>query len=199
MTEQEARPPVLYVVACGGRPAGDLPLFVERTQAAGWEVCVIATPSALKFMDVSRLSELTGHVVRYDYKQPEEPDVLPPPEAMVVAPATFNTINKLAGGISDTLALGLLNEAVGLELPMIAVPFPSSALARHPAFRRSIEQLRGWGVRLLFDPDVYPLPTPNMGPPAAGLFPWDALFDELGKAASEAGLLQAGRISAPTE
>jgi flavoprotein len=35
----------------------------------------------------------------------------------VVAPATFNTINKWAQGISDTLALGLLNEATGLGLP----------------------------------------------------------------------------------
>jgi phosphopantothenoylcysteine synthetase/decarboxylase len=151
-------------------------------------VCVIATPSALKFMDPPRLAELTGHVVRYDYKQPEEPDVLPPPDAMVVAPATFNTINKWAGGISDTLALGLLNEGIGLGLPIVAVPFPNIALARHPAFTRSLEQLRAWGVRLLFDPDVYPLPTPNMGPPAAGLFPWPALLAELAELAALVGL-----------
>jgi phosphopantothenoylcysteine synthetase/decarboxylase len=178
MTEQAARLPVLYVVACGGRPAGDLPRFVKHAQASGWEVCVIATPSALKFMDLPQLGELTGHVVRYDYKQPEEPDVLPPPEAMVVAPATFNTGNKWANGVSDTLALGLLNEGIGLGLPIVAVPFPSTALARHPNFRRSVQELRSWGIRLVFDPDVHPLPTPNMGPPAADLFPWDALIAE---------------------
>src|SRR6266508_4317513 len=137
VTDQKARR-VLYVVACGGRPAGDLPAFVEEAQEAGWEVCVIATPSALKFMDLPRLAELTGHAVRYDYKQPDEPDVLPPPDAMVVAPATFNTINKWATGISDTLALGLLNEAIGLRLPVVAIPFPNIALAQHPAFRRSL-------------------------------------------------------------
>ncbi len=121
MANQESRR-VLYIVACGGRPAGDLPAFVMEAQEAGWEVCVVATPSALKFMDLPRLAELTEHAVRYDYKQPEEPDVLPPADAMIVAPATFNTINKWAAGISDTLALGLLNEAVGLGLPVIAVP-----------------------------------------------------------------------------
>jgi hypothetical protein len=172
---------VLYVIACGGRPAGDLPVFVEAAQVAGWEVCVIATPSALKFMDLDHLSQLTGHVVRYDYKQPEEPDVLPPPEAMVVAPATFNTINKWAAGISDTLALGLLNEALGLGLPVIAVPFPNIALAQHPAFRRSMRELEALGVRLLFDPDAYPLPTPNLGPASRDLFPWPALREELAK------------------
>jgi hypothetical protein len=178
---------VLYVVACGGRPAGDLGPFVEEAQAAGWEVCVIATPSALKFMDLDHLAQLTGHVVRYDYKQPEEPDVLPPPDAMVVAPATFNTINKWAAGISDTLALGLLNEALGLGLPVVAVPFPNIALAQHPAFRRSMRELEALGVRLLFDPDAYPLPTPNLGPASRDLFPWPALREELAKLTAEQG------------
>ena len=172
---------VLYVIACGGRPAGDLPAFVEEAQANGWEVCVIATPSALKFMDLDHLANLTGHVVRFDYKQPDEPDVLPPPDAIVVAPATFNTVNKWAAGISDTLALGILNEALGLSLPVIAVPFPNIALARHPAFRRSMADLEALGVRLLFDPETHPLPTPNLGPASRDLFPWQALRDEFAK------------------
>lgn len=36
---------------------------------------------------------------------------VPPPDAFVVAPCTFNTLNKWAAGVSDTLVLGLLNEA----------------------------------------------------------------------------------------
>jgi phosphopantothenoylcysteine synthetase/decarboxylase len=179
MADREGRQRVLYVVACGGRPAGDLPAFAQHAQRLGWDVCVIATPSALKFMDVDLLAKVTGHVVRYDYKQPEEPDVLPPADAVVVAPATFNTINKWAAGISDTLALGLLNEAIGLGVPIIAVPFPNVALARHPAFRRSMSELRGYGVHLLFDPDAYPLPTPNLGPASRDLFAWSALRKEL--------------------
>lgn len=172
-------PPVLYVVACGGRPAGDLPNFIPRLRARGWDVCVVATPSALKFMDVPTLNELTGHVVRHTYKEPDEPDALPPADAIAVAPATFNTINKWAYGSSDTLALGILNEAIGLRLPTAAVPVPNVALARHPAFQESVTRLRGWGVHLVFDPDRYPLPTPNMGSPAAKLFPWDVLLAHL--------------------
>ena len=52
MPDPERPHRVLYVIACGGRPAGDLPAFVEEVQANGWEVCVIATPSALSFMDL---------------------------------------------------------------------------------------------------------------------------------------------------
>jgi phosphopantothenoylcysteine synthetase/decarboxylase len=175
----DTRRPVVYVIACGGRPAGDLPAFVTTLQTDGWEVCVIATPSALKFMDTAGLAELTGHVVRHDYKQPDEPDILPPPEAIVVAPCTFNTLNKWACGANDTLALGLLNEAIGLGIPVIAVPNPSTALAKHPAFVENVARLRSCGMTILFDPEVYPLPAPNMGPPAAELFPWAALITEV--------------------
>lgn len=172
-------PSVLYIIACGGRPADDLPQFVRYAQDRGWNVCVIATPSGMKFLDSDRLAALTGHPVRCDYKRPDEPDVLPPPDAFVVAPATFNTINKLAAGISDTLALGLLNEAVGTGLPIIAVPFPNQMLARHPAFVTSIATLRSWGVRLIFNPERHPLPIPNQGESGNTLFPWAAVQEEL--------------------
>lgn len=174
-----ARQGVLYVIACGGRPAADLPEFVPYTQDRGWDVCVVATPSGMKFIDRGRLERLTGHPVRCDYKRPEEPDVLPPADAFVVAPATFNTVNKLAAGISDTLALGLLNEAVGAGLPIIAVPFPNQMLARHPVFVNSLAALRSWGVRLVFDPQRHLLPVPNQGESGNALFPWAALRKEL--------------------
>jgi phosphopantothenoylcysteine synthetase/decarboxylase len=169
-------PPVLYVIACGGYPAGQLPAFVSFARAAGWDVCVIATPDGAKFLDAAHLAELTGHPVRVQYKQPGEPDVLPPPRAFVIAPATFNTVNKLAHGISDTLALGLLNEGVGLGLPIIAVPWPNAPLARHPVFRRSLATLREWRVTVIIDPARLPQASAE---PAA--FPWEELRTELTK------------------
>jgi phosphopantothenoylcysteine synthetase/decarboxylase len=176
---------VLYVIACGGRPAADLPAFVTWTQSQGWDTCVIGTPAGMKFLDAPLLTEMTGHPVRDDYKRPEDPDVLPfPPDAFVVAPATFNTINKWAAGISDTLALGLLNEGLSSGTPIIAVPNPNTTLAKHPAFLRSVEFLRESGVRVLFDPQAYPLPTPNLGEPSRDLFPWDALQREVAEATS---------------
>lgn len=170
---------VLYLIACGSRPTADLPDFIEFAQHESWQVCVIATPSALKFMDVPAVQDITRRPVRYDYKQPDEPDVLPPPHAYLVAPATFNTINKWAGGASDTLALGILNEALGLRMPILAVPFVNIGLAQHPAFIRSIRDLRDAGVGLIFDPQRYPLPLPNQGPTSRDLFPWAAVRQEL--------------------
>jgi ketosteroid isomerase-like protein len=162
--------PVLYVVACGGPPAAGLGPFVTGCREDGWDVCVVATPSALKFLDAADLARRTGRVVRSEYKRPEEPDLFPPADAMVVAPATFNTVNKLAHGSSDTLALGLLNEAVGLRLPMVVVPTPSRGLALHPVFAESVARLRSWGVRVLF-----PVPADAE---VTTVFPWRPLADE---------------------
>lgn len=169
---------VMYVVACGARPTGDLPGFVAWAKSLGWDVCVIGTPSGMKFLDAERLSALTGHPVRSEYKQPDEPDVLPfPPSMFVVAPATFNTVNKWAAGISDALALGLLNEALCAGNAIIAAPFPNKTLARHPTFRRSLAFLSECGVRIVFDVDR--LPDPNLGESSRDLFPWAALRAEV--------------------
>ena len=168
--------PVLYVVACGARPAGQLPGFAGFAQRQGWDVCVIATPDATKFLDTGPLAEQTGHPVRSQYKHPDEPDVLPPADAFVIAPATFNTVNKWALGISDTLALGLLNEAVGLGLPMVAAPWPNAALARHPVFERSVAILAEWGVRVVLDPARLPDATAE-----TAVFPWDEVRGELAR------------------
>jgi len=135
---------------------------------------VIATPDGTKFLDAERLAELTGHPVRSQYKRPDDPDVLPPADAFVVAPATFSTVNRLALGISDTLALGLLNEGLGAGLPIIVVPWPNAALARHPAFQRSVGLLREWGVRVIFDPARVP-----GAPGEPAVFPWSELRDAL--------------------
>jgi phosphopantothenoylcysteine decarboxylase len=137
---------VLYLVVCAAPPALEIGELVERTQRLGWTVCVLATPRAASWIDVTALARQTGYPVRSDYKRPDEPDVLPRPDAVVAVPATFNTVNKWAAGISDTLALGVLNEALGLGLPMIVIPYTSAPLAAHPAYARSLGFLRDCGV-----------------------------------------------------
>jgi phosphopantothenoylcysteine synthetase/decarboxylase len=173
----EAKQLVLYVVACGGYPAESLPALVTWAQGANWDVCVIATPKGIEFLDVPGLRQLTGHPVRYDYKQPDDPDVLPSADAFLIAPATFNTINKLAAGISDTLALGLLNEAIGFGKPMVAVPWPNRVLAQRLPFRNGVESLRREGVSFVLDHDL--LPAPASGRAGANTFPWDQVHQEL--------------------
>jgi len=170
---------VLYLICCGSPPARDAAVLVELAQSRGWDVCVIASPDGTKWLDRPALQKLTGHPVRSDYKQPDDPDVLPPPDAIIVAPATVNTINKWAAGISDTYALGLVVEAIGKKLPLVAMPFTNSAQAAHPAFGRSIAELRSWGVTVLYGDDIYRLHAPGTGDRYVHQFPWHLTLDAL--------------------
>jgi hypothetical protein len=170
------RRPVLYLIASGAAPARELPALISAV-TEHWDTCVITTPDGSRFFDICRVTELTGHPVRSSFKDPDAPDVLPPATAFAAAPATFNTINKWAAGISDTLALGLLNEAIGLGLPIVTVPWPNAALARHPAFGRSISTLRDCGVRIILDPRH----LPDDDNPGQAEFPWEALRAELAR------------------
>ena len=160
---------VLYVLACGAPPARDVEVLTGLAQDRGWDVCVITSPMGSRFVDAARLEKMTGHPVRSDYKAADDPDVLPPPDALAVAPATTNTINKWAAGISDNLALGLMNEAIGLGIPVVAAPYVNAPLARHPAISASIATLRGAGVTIV------DLPT-DLDPDG---FPWTRVLDAL--------------------
>jgi hypothetical protein len=165
--------PVLYAIVCGSPAARDVDKLVALAQARGWDVCVVATPDALKFIHIPHLVAQTGHPVRHRYKFPGEPDILPAAEAMIVAPATVNTVNKWAAGIADTFALGLLVEAVGRGLPIVALPFTNAAMAAHPAFGESITKLASWGVTMLYGDDVIRLHPPGTGENYIDDFPWE--------------------------
>ncbi|RLK12103.1 flavoprotein [Micromonospora sp. M71_S20] len=163
---------VLYVIACGSPLARHVGRLVELAQQDGWDVCVVTTPDGAKFVDRAALARQTGHPVRTHYKNPGDLDVLPQADAMIVCPATVNTVNKWAAGITDTLALGLLVEAQGLGVPVVAVPYTNAAMAAHPAFRAGIARLAEWGVTVLFGDHVFPLHPPGTGERHVHAFPW---------------------------
>ncbi|MGN9775462.1 flavoprotein [Micromonospora sp. H33] len=171
---QNERREVLYVIVCGSPLAGHVGRLVELAQQDGWDVCVVTTPDGAKFIDRPALARQTGHPVRTHYKNPGDPDVLPPADAMVVCPATVNTVNKWVAGIADTLALGLLVEAQGLGVPLVAVPYTNAAMAAHPAFRAGLGRLAEWGVTVLFGDHVFPLHPPGSGERHLHTFPWEA-------------------------
>ena len=100
------------------------------------------------------------------------------PDAILVAPATYNTINKWAQGISDTYALGVLAETTGLGVPAVVLPFVNTALADRAPFRRSVESLRAEGVTILLGPGGIQPHPPRTGGDLAATFPWHLGLDE---------------------
>ena len=147
----------LYVIVCGAGPAEDAATLVRLAQAQGWRVCVITTPAGRKFVDVAELEALTGYPVRTEFRKPSEPSPgWPHADAVAVVAVTINTICKWAAGITDNLALSMLYECLGVDVPIVAAPNVNPSLARHPAFQRSVAELRSWGVRVLYERSAAP-------------------------------------------
>ncbi len=100
----------LTVVVCAAPLAERAPEFAAALADAGLIVSVVATPAASGWIYHEEVTNVTGAPAATDYRSPDEPKRGPRPDVVVVAPATFNTLNKLAAGISDTYALGVVNE-----------------------------------------------------------------------------------------
>lgn len=143
---------VVYVIGTAAPPVRDLPSLFELLHPRGWKPCPVLTPTAATWVDVDAVSQAAGFPVRVEPRQPEEEEPLPAAEAILVAPLSFNTLNKWAAGISDTLALGLLNELLGTDIPIIAAPCAKAPLRTHPAYATSLNTLEDCSVAFL-DPD----------------------------------------------
>jgi phosphopantothenoylcysteine synthetase/decarboxylase len=169
---------VLCTVICGVSNAASSYDFITDVINDGWRVCVITTPMGTRFVNAAHLADLTGYPVRSAYKNPADPDVLPAADAYVVAPASFNTVNKLANGITDTLAVGIVCEAMGNRQPIIVAPWMNRALANYSAYARSIGCLRADGVRVVLTDQTTPGRT---GHDPSGSFPWTDVLTEVRK------------------
>jgi phosphopantothenoylcysteine decarboxylase len=165
----------LAVVVCAALSAKTVQEFVEIAQQAGWDVWVIATPNARSFIDEPLLGALTGHPVTIFVSthmdvsvSPQE--ALPAFSAIVVVPATFNTLKKWAQGLADTLALTLLHDWMRNAIPMLVFPRASLELAQDPEFFPALAWLRAHGVHVCYDLERFP-PNNNV--------PWSVVLSEL--------------------
>ena len=162
----------LYLVVCAAPPALAIGELVTAARGDGWDVWVLPTPTAATWIDTAALQSLTGHPVRSEPRLPQEKSWFPDARAVAVVPATFNTINKWAAGINDTLAVGILHEVLGSGIPVVTSPYVKAALSAHPAFARSLDTLRACGVRLTQNEALRPL-EPD------GPFNWQPVLEAL--------------------
>ena len=160
------------MVVCGGSGAGGVLELIRTACGRGWTVDVTATQNALEFVDPAEIARASGRPVRTTYRfAPDGTRISPPADALIVAPATFNTVNKLAQGIADTYVLSSIADVIGRGVPTVVVPAVNEALAARRPFRRSLDELRAEGVRVLFGPvDGW---VPGSGAP----FPWIKALD----------------------
>jgi len=136
------------LVVCGAPLAARTPDIVAAMRRADWTVVVVGTPSAVPWLDADAIAGLTGSPVRFDFRTPDRPKSVEP-SAVVVCPATFNSVNKAAIGAADTFALSVMCEAIGAGIPVVAVPMVNRKLWGHPAWPAGLDTLRRAGVVLV--------------------------------------------------
>ncbi|WP_020670014.1 flavoprotein [Amycolatopsis nigrescens] len=168
---------VLYLMVTGAGPAKRVDVMIELAQDAGWSVYCIASPAAVThFLDLAAIERLTGHPARTGYRKPGDPS-LPVPDAVIVAPATYNTINKFAAGIADTYLTTQLAELSGIGVPVVVLPFVNQSLASNRPFQRSVEELRRDGVRVLLGEGAFEPHPPRGGDKVLDHYPWKLALD----------------------
>ena len=146
MTDEPALP-LLYLVTCAATPLRRIGELITLL-TAGWDVQIVATPSAASWPFPADAAPLTGRPLLHRMPRPGEPWPLTTPAAILAAPATFNTVSKLATGVNDNLAVGVLNEHLGGPVPMVLATHVKPELRAHPAFAAHLRLLTGAGVTI---------------------------------------------------
>ena len=140
---------VAYLVLSGTTTASRSPEILSGLIALGLPtVIAIPTPNASRVIAPRDLADIEGaQVVQSYFDLAIRPR--PPRGVVLFAPCSFNSLNKLAHGIADNLALSVVAEAIGRGTPVIVGPSLNAPLLNHPEARASLNKLPAWGVTVV--------------------------------------------------
>ena len=148
----------------GGIAAYKAVEFVRLATAAGHSVRVVQTPASLQFVGRATFEGVTGAPVLVDEFEPDpargafpgDPALDHDPishlelvarcDVLVVAPASANTVAKLAHGLADNL---LTSAALANTAPLVLAPAMNTHMYEHPATQANLELLRSRGARIV--------------------------------------------------
>ncbi len=125
---------------------------VSQLVQRGHRVRVAASRAALQFVGVATLEGLTRQSVHSDIFAPggalEHIDLTRWADLTLVCPATANTLNAAAAGLSSELPTALLL-AHDRAKPLLFAPAMNPAMWAHPATVVAVEKLRTWGAQFI--------------------------------------------------
>ena len=104
----------------------------------------IVTPMSIEFASghkpVTKITGRAEHVELFDRGSAD---------ALLIYPATANTISKIASGIDDTPVASMATVALGAGIPIAIAPAMHNSMINHPAVKENIEKLKTWGVSFI--------------------------------------------------
>lgn len=127
------------------------PDIAREMMRHGAEVHAVVTPATEKLISIELLewatgnkviSELTGKLEHIKLAGNTHDRV----DLVLIAPATANTIGKIACGIDDTPVTTVATVAIGSKIPILIAPAMHEPMYDHPIVQENIERLKGIGV-----------------------------------------------------
>ena len=142
----------ILLCVCGGIAAYKAVELVRRLRDAGADVQVAMTADALQFVGAPTFQAVSGRTVRSSlWDEAAEAamghiELARWAELVLVAPATANTIAKLAHGLADDLVSTL---CLATTAPSVLAPAMNHRMWTHAATQANVVTLRDRGVRLI--------------------------------------------------
>ena len=155
---------VVYLVLSGTTTAARCPEILRGLRGLGFAtVIALPTPNASRTIAPRDLADVEGvQVVESYFDLAIRPR--PPRGVVLFAPCSFNSLNKLAHGIADSLALSVVAEAIGRRTPVFVAPSLNQPLLEHPQAQESLRTLPAWNVTIV--PPVDDGEGPRLAPTA---------------------------------
>ncbi len=136
----------------GGIAAFKSAALVSKLTQAGANVFVVMTESAQKFVTPLTFQALSRNYVYTDtFEEPDAKkiahiDIADQADLILIAPASANTIAKLANGIADNMLTTLILAA---KAPVALAPAMNVNMYDHPAVQNNMNTLRSYGYKLI--------------------------------------------------
>lgn len=156
----------ILLCVSGGIAAYKSAELVRRLRDAGAQVQVAMTDNAQRFVGAQTFQALSGRPVRTSLWDVQAEAAMGHLELarwadrVVVAPATANTLARLAYGFADDLVSTL---CLATEAPLLVAPAMNHRMWLHPATQANVDTLRTRGVAFV-GPDDGPLAEGESGP-----------------------------------
>ena len=138
----------IYHIIAGTTSAYRAPEIIRALQSLTDDVITLMTPGASRVISPRMLMLEPGHRHVESYF---DSLILPRPVdgPAIFAPCSFNSLNKLAQGIADSLALSIIADLIGRQFPIVVALSLNPALFAHPRTCTSMRTLREWGISVI--------------------------------------------------
>jgi phosphopantothenoylcysteine decarboxylase/phosphopantothenate--cysteine ligase len=140
------------IVLCitGSVAAIESPKIARELMRHGAEVFAIMSKMAKKIIHPYLMEWATGNPVVVELTgKIEHVSLLNKADLVLIAPATANTINKIAYGIDDTPVTSAISVALGLNKPILILPAMHASMYRHPVLIENMNKLEKLGIEFL--------------------------------------------------